>query len=278
MSPHQLQIFIGSGEASLIERKVLQHSIHQHSGDSVQVHIYNGTHDTVEWADGRIERLHTPLNIKYANVTEFSNFRWFIPSLCGHAGRAIYLDSDMVSLSDLSIFQALELHGAAMMAKPEAYTATSAGPAWGMSMTVFDCAQCRWDPAAWFAGMERSDFTYTDLHQMQPAFLAQHPLALTPLPAGWNVFDEHQPGDTQLIHYTRLDMQPWKFIGHPAGDLWFKHLHQAIDAGVVTQAMIERQMARGYVRKDLLQGNFTNRWTRIRLLARQLAKEILGRR
>lgn len=278
MSPDVLQVFIGSGEASVIERKVLEHSIRKVSGANVAVHVYNGTHDTVEWADGRIERLNTPLNIKYANVTEFSNFRWFIPQLCGHQGRAMYIDSDMVCFTDIGIFQSIDMHGAAMMAKPDAYNEGAPGPSWGMSMTLFDCAKCRWDVSEWFAGIERGDFTLTDLHRMQGPFIRRYPLGLTALPPGWNVFDDYTPGTTQLIHYTRLDMQPWKFTGHPAGEVWFEHLHAALRDGFVTQAMIDRQIMRAYVRQDIMQGNFSSRAKRIRVLAKKLAKEILGRR
>jgi hypothetical protein len=42
--------------------------------------------------------------------------------------------------------------------------------------------------------------------------------------------------------------------------------------------MIDRQIMRAYVRQDIMQGNFSSRVKRIRVLAKKLAKEILGRR
>ena len=41
------------------------------------------------------------LRAKYLNATEFSLYRFLIPELCGHVGKAIWLDSDMVCLADI---------------------------------------------------------------------------------------------------------------------------------------------------------------------------------
>lgn len=273
----KLDVFIGSGEASLIERKVLQYSISRHSGSNVVVHVYNGTHDTVEYADGRVERLNTPLDIKYANVTEFSNFRWFIPRLCGYQGRAMFIDSDMVCLANLGMFADIDMNGTAMMAKADAYAPKEGGTTWGLSMTLFDCAVCRMAPETYFAEIAQGLYTLTDLHQMTGTFLRQHPLSLTPLPSGWNDFDHYDPSTTQLIHYTGLGTQPWKFPGHPAGDLWFKYLHEAMQAGLVTMEMIDRQILRNYARRDLLQGNFTFRAQRLARHLKTMIREVLGR-
>lgn len=277
MSNQVLQVFIGSGEASLIERKVFEYSIRRHSGANVSVHVYNGTHDTIEWADGSRERLNTPLKIKYANVTEFSNFRWFIPRLCNHKGRALYVDSDMVAFSDLGVFADLDMKGAALMAKPSAYEESPEHATWGLSMALMDCDLCRFDPDLWFREIEQGAYSVQDLHRMGNAFQTRHPLALAELPEGWNIFDHYDPASCNLIHYTRLGTQPWKFIGHPHGDIWFQYLQEAMQSGFVTQEMIDRQIMRGYVRGNLLQGNFTRKFDRFALLARNQIRELLSR-
>ena len=41
------------------------------------------------------------LRVKYHNATEFSLDRHIIPEVCGHHGRAIHLDSDMIYLGDI---------------------------------------------------------------------------------------------------------------------------------------------------------------------------------
>jgi hypothetical protein len=271
-----LNVFIGSGEASLIERKVLEYSIRKHC-KNVAVHVYNGTHDTVEWADGRRERLNTPLDIKYANVTEFSNFRWFIPRLCGYRGRAMFIDSDMVCLADLGMFAEIDMQGAAMMAKTDAYKTSDGQPRWGMSMTLFVNEHCFFVPETWFQNIAAQKYSLTDLHQMTARFHESHPYQITPLPPGWNEFDRFESGHTKLIHYTGLGTQPWKYPGHPAGDLWFQYLHEAMNAGFVTQAMIDQQILRYYVRADLLKGNFTSLPSRLIRHGKNIAKELLRR-
>lgn len=42
------RVFIGSGEASRIERKVLMYSLRKHAKDEVDIYVFNGTHNTVE--------------------------------------------------------------------------------------------------------------------------------------------------------------------------------------------------------------------------------------
>ena len=59
-----------------------------------------------------------PLDIKYQNYTEFSNYRWFIPQLCNFEGRAVWLDSDMVCLEDIAHFFDTDMDENALLAKP----------------------------------------------------------------------------------------------------------------------------------------------------------------
>lgn len=42
---------------------------------------------------------------------------------------------------------------------------------------------------------------------------------------------------------------------HEHGELWFEYLHEAIATGYVTREDIELSQVRGYVRRDLLEGN-----------------------
>jgi hypothetical protein len=43
-----IRIFIGSGEASLLERKTLIYSLHKHSQRNLDIYVYNGTHNAIE--------------------------------------------------------------------------------------------------------------------------------------------------------------------------------------------------------------------------------------
>jgi hypothetical protein len=101
MSETPVKIFIGSGEQSLLERKVLIYSLHKHSQRQLDISVFNGTHNAVE-TDGQAPApAPLPLHLKYRNQTEFSLYRYLIPELCSYQGRAIYLDSDMICLTDI---------------------------------------------------------------------------------------------------------------------------------------------------------------------------------
>lgn len=253
MSNEKLTVFIASGEASRLERKVLQYSIKKNCSDCVEVIVYNGTHDALEYPDGRKERLNTPLNVKYTNVTEFSNFRWYIPGICHHEGRAVYVDSDMICLKDMKELLDLDMEGNDMLAKPDAYE-HEGERRWGMSMVLFNNATARFDIDQYFQEIEAGEYAYGDLHRMTPGFLAKHPFKLGSLPAGWNEFDV-ATASTKLIHYTDLYRQPWKFAYHDHGDLWFRYFKEAQEAGFVTDEDINLSVARAYVRPDIREGN-----------------------
>jgi hypothetical protein len=76
------------------------------------------------------------------------------------------------------------------------------------------------------------------------------------LDPNWNVFDrcdEH----TKLIHYTNLLSQPWKFPGHPHGELWFQYFRDALASGGLSDEEVTKASTRGYARPTIRQGNNT---------------------
>lgn len=246
-----VRVFIGSGEASLLERKTLIYSLRQHTRRKLEVYVFNGTHNSVEHGAEPPVAAPMSLELKYRNVTEFSNYRFLIPQLCGFEGRAIYLDSDMVCLHDIGDLFDASLDGFHFLAKKEAYAGSGR---WGLSVQLFDCGRCRFDLERIFADIDRGLFTFAEFHQMAPAFLAHHPYSIGELDPNWNVFDTHDSA-TKLIHYTGLLTQPWKFPNHPYGDLWFQYFRRAIEAGDITARDIELTKLRGYVRQDIMDGN-----------------------
>lgn len=248
-----VRVFIGSGEASLLERKTLLYSLRKHTRSPLDIYVFNGTHNAIEHNDEPPVSAGMSLKVKYRNVTEFSNYRFLIPQICGFAGRAIFLDSDMICLGDIAELFHAPMGEASLLAKGEAY-AGGAGANWGLSVTLFDCARCRFDLDAIFDEIDRGLFTYKDLHQLSPAFLAHHPCKIGEIDPHWNVFD-HYDSETKLIHYTNLFQQPWKHPGHPCGDLWFRYFNEARAAGAVTNEDIDLTKIRSYVRQDILEGN-----------------------
>jgi hypothetical protein len=247
----RVRIFIGSGEASLLERKTLIHSLRKHARRDLDLYVFNGTHNAVEHNDEEPVPAPLPLRIKYRNVTEFSNYRFLIPQLCGFEGRAIYLDSDMVCLQNIGDLFDQPLDGYDFLAKREAYKGVGR---WGLSVLLIDCHRCRFDLETVFGEIDRGLYTFQEFHQMAPSFLERHPYRIGELDPNWNMFDYHD-ASTKLIHYTGLLTQPWKFARHPYGELWFRYFREAIEAGIITEQDIHLSKIRSHVRQDIMEGN-----------------------
>jgi hypothetical protein len=244
-------VFISSGEASLLERKVLMYSLRRNSKRDLDIRVFNGTHNTVEREGYPPAPAPMSLKVKYQNVTEFSNYRFLVPEICGNVGRAISMDSD----NDF-------------LAKPAAY-GDKTDEQWGLSVALFDCARTRFALDRYFDEIAAGMYEYVDLHQMRPRFLKHHPFKVGRIDPRWNEFD-HCYKETRLIHYTNLYSQPWKFRSHPYGNLWFSYFNEARKAGYITDRDIELTLVRAYARRDLLEGN---RWTPFSYL-KQMARDV----
>ncbi|MBC8007712.1 MAG: glycosyl transferase [Prolixibacteraceae bacterium] len=245
-------VFIGSGEASTLERKTLIYSIKKNTRVAPEIIVFNGTHNTIERENAAPQLAPMSLRAKYKNITEFSNYRFLIPELCGFAGRAIYLDSDMICIADLSDLFNASLADADLLGK--SFVDKNGQRRWGLSAALYDCASCRFDLEGYMDEMDKGTYGYNDLQQMTSKFLASHPFRIGEIDPNWNSFD-HFDSKTKLIHYTNLYTQPWKARGHPHGSVWFQYLQEAREAGFVTDADIDLAIRRGYVRQDLMKGN-----------------------
>lgn len=246
----RVRVFIGSGEASLLERKTAIYSLRKHTTRELDIYVFNGTHNAIELNDGEPFLAPMSLQVKYQNITEFSLYRFLIPEICDHRGRAIYIDSDTVCLTDIGELFDAPMGDAHFLAKPDAYP----GGLWGLSVMLINCETCRFDLELIVNEMGRGLYSMKDFSCMSPLFLSRYPYRIGGLDPRWNSFD-HQDAQTKLIHYTNLYTQPWKYSGHPHGELWFEYFEQARAGGYVTAKDIELSLVRSYVRRDLLEGN-----------------------
>lgn len=247
-----VRVFIGSGEASLIERKIAIHSLRKHTKRDLDIYVFNGTHNAIRLNDGEPFLAPMSLRIKYRNITEFSLYRYLIPELCDYQGKAIYIDSDTVCLSDIGELFDTPMDGADFLAKQDAYTGEDL---WALSVMLIDCQRFRLDLEGIVDEIDAGLYSMLDFSCMGPRFLAYHPYEIGRLDAAWNVFDQCD-NRTKLVHYTNLYTQPWKYPNHPYGELWFSYFNEALAEGTVTATDIELSMIRAYVRRDLLDGNF----------------------
>lgn len=250
-SQSPVRVFVGSGEASLLERKTLISSIKKHTRRDLDIYVFNGTHNAIERNTCAPVPAPLSLDVKYRNVTEFSNYRFVIPQICNYSGRAIWLDSDMICLHDIGDLFDAPMGDNSFLAKAEAYRGEGK---WGLSVMLIDCERSRFDIDRYFQEVDKGLYTSGDLHQMTEPFLARHRFKIGQIDPNWNVFDRYDR-TTKLIHYTNLLSQPWKFPGHPYGDLWFQYFREAQRSGEISSRDVELSQSRGYVRQDILEGN-----------------------
>lgn len=257
---NRVRVFIGSGEASLLERKVLIYTLRKHTKRALDIYVFNGTHNAIEKNDEPPFLAPMSLRAKYQNITEFSNYRFYIPQICNYSGRAIYLDSDMLCLHDIGDLFDLPMNDYDFLAKREAYS-NIGRECWGLSVMLIDCSRARFDFEGYLDDIQAGKYTYSDVHQMTPKFLSFHPFSIGEIDPNWNVFDYYDE-NTKIIHYTNLFTQPWKFPNHPYGELWFEYFSEARKEGWITDRDIELSKMRNYVRQDILNGNFSVRTMR----------------
>ena len=253
MDKDDVRVFIGSGEASLLERKVLIYSLRKHTQRKLDVYVFNGTHNAVERNDEPPELAPMSLRVKYHNATEFSLYRYIIPELCEHQGRAIYLDSDMVCFDDIGKLYDTPLNNYDFLARPGSL-GDSKNETWGLSAMLINCAVCHFDLEQIFDEIDAGLYTYQDLARVSPTFQTHHPQKIGEMDRRWNTFDYYDD-DTAIIHYTQLYTQPWKYPNHPYGEIWFQYFNDAREAGLVSDEDIHKTLIRAHARLDLLEGN-----------------------
>lgn len=252
---HVVRIFIGSGDASTLERKTLIHSIKRHTSRELEIWHYNGTNNTIENETG--EQRPCPkkpaLAMHHRYATEFSLFRFYIPQLCNFQGKALYLDSDMIVFSDIGELFDISLDGFDFAACPNAYPAIAPNR-WALSTMLIDCGVCRFDLDKIFHQMQQRQYSYVEFAQMGQRARNVLTYRIKELSKVWNHFDK-MDDETNLIHYTDLDRQPWKYRYHQYGEAWFEFFAEAVRSGSITDQEIKTAIERKFVRADIMKGN-----------------------
>lgn len=131
-------------------------------------------------------------------ATPFSAFRWGIPARCNYEGKAIYMDSDMIVLSDMEDLWRQDMGGKPIMAK-------------GMSMpdrfcvSVMDCEKMK-DILPDIEVIKRHPTAYLQITQ----YLAQNSRSLVKRWKGnWNCVDGENCNldEIDIFHHSSMEHQ-----------------------------------------------------------------------
>lgn len=235
MSHSPARIFCGADRSQQLPFQVLAWSIRRHASIPVEIRTIDNGHAPA------------PSDPRHAPYTEFSFARFAIPALCEHAGRAVYMDSDMLVFQDIAELWHTPMAGASIAIEIGSRNQADRGK--HAAVMLMDCGRLPWEVDAIVAGLGRR-YDYNALMAIDP-LLAQGEMREL-IATGWNDLDQFHPGRTRNLHYTEIRTQPWVYAGHPHGGHWVDALRQMLDQGAVGAEAVREEVALGHARPSLL--------------------------
>lgn len=230
-----VRIFVGSEEPQMLAVKVLEYSIRCHASLSVEVLPLHRAGI----------RMRLPKDARNRPRTPFSFLRFAIPELCGHSGRAIYLDSDMLVFKDIRRLWTMDMGGADLQAAREP---GESGRRPQFSVMLLDCERLRWSLDLAVDQLDNGALSYEQLmHEMKLAKTIR-----ADIDSRWNSLERYEPGATCLLHYTDMSRQPWVYRRNRWGHLWVQALIEAMEAGFISIDYVQDHVDRGWVRPSLI--------------------------
>lgn len=235
MTTSPIRVFIGTDDTQAVPTAVLKHS------------ILARTDAAVEFTE--LRDLRTGLEDRF--YTGFSFYRWSIPGYCDFAGRALYLDADIVVLCDLRELWDMPLGDHSHLCRPRPPLGLRR---WGIerlggaysSVMVIDCARARhWDFGAWCERAASDPRFYREIMWCLPGSATAERRGN--LPRAFNDLDRFKRNRTKIIHYTDLRNQPWKKTGHRCEHVFRRALRAACEAGAVDVETVRGDVARGVI-------------------------------
>lgn len=198
------------------------------------------------------ELKYLPIKLNLPMYTGFSIFRYAIPELCNYQGKAIYLDADVVVVSDL--LDLWNLTGKPALARSMHPKKTQMDePLAGRytSVMLLDCERLtHWKLDEWVEKINQDNSLYGKTMQALPGGLATEDFG--DLPENYNHLD-HFDETTKIIHYTHVPSQPWKVPGHPFARVFLEELKSAIEEDEIPLDAVQREIAYGHVYPTLLE-------------------------
>ena len=239
-----VRAYVGTDRSQLLAVAVLEHSIRRHTRRQLQVC------PLIDLG------LPEPRDIRQGSRTNFSFARFAIPELAGHAGKALYLDADMLVFRDIGELWDIPLKGATVAIQEgvpdHAVSHQKAGApktrVKQCSVMLIDCARAGWDVHRIVGGLD-GRYTYEELmHQL--CILPESEISYS-VPFAWNSLEHFDP-ETRLIHYTDMDTQPWVSAVNRNGPHWMDEVRLMLDTGALTPTELKTEIDLGYFRPSLL--------------------------
>lgn len=220
-------IVIGSSREQKLPSLVLEYTIHKRASTPVQViHSYD-------------LKMEEPKKPELRSRTGFSFVRFKIPALVGYKGLAAYLECDQLVFRDVKELFAVPFKGATVLR-----------PANQAAVLLLDCNRLKWELSTILADLDAGKFSYKQL--MENLCIESPENIKKTIPETWNTLEKYIPGTTALLHYTQMDIQPWRRWGHPLAHLWMNSLRDAMRASRINTKTVAEEVEKGYVVPQVL--------------------------
>jgi lipopolysaccharide biosynthesis glycosyltransferase len=257
-----IRIFIGSSPKNIVEEKVFRYTLQKYTNAAIEVYAIDGQTGTATQVEtGEVKEL--PKNVigRIKGATAFSLARWAIPQWCNYQGRAIYCDSDQVTLTDISELWNFDLSGSPFAAVPvkqakchrhyvqhflkdylkpdnEYYLA---------SVMLIDCEKTSvWNLETLVELLDQKQFSMSDLMYLGKGFREHFQFEVKPLPCEWNHLD-YVDASSKIVHFTDLTRQPWRFHHHPIAEFWEQIFLESIRQGFLDKQDVIMACDQGWV-------------------------------
>ena len=223
---------------------------------------------------------------KHDDLQSFTPLRFAPPKLMNYQGRAVVIDPDCFAVGDIWDLLARDMQGKALMCRIRPALKDLAEYR-ASSVMLLDNAKLRhWDAEKTFN--ELFEFKKGDMKWVKLEYEPDESVGV--LENEWNDFDQLTPS-TKILHNTYRRTQPWKtglpidftvrikakkfpasvvksvkqwfnlgkpkvYRRHPdpkQEQLFFDLLSECLEQGIVTEEMLQREMASNHIRHDALQ-------------------------
>ena len=198
MDDEVIKVFVGCdpNNCDLEQMMVLDYSIHKHTSLPVEIVWMQLSRDPNSYWYSNPETGEGWNTSKWA--TPFSGFRWAIPEYCDFTGKAIYMDADVVILSDLAELWNYPIGGQAIVAaKTNADMTRLCTCVWNCSAAknvVLPIEQLKKDINA---------------HKLMMSMIEKNPQLVEPYQDSYNCVDGESLAieEIKILHYSDMGTQ-----------------------------------------------------------------------
>lgn len=212
-----MKIFIGYDDRIPMASDVLQYTLNKYSSIPLDITLLKIKELNFNRAD--------PLA-----STQFTYTRFLVPHLCNYEGTALFVDNDMLCMSDIKEIFDLDMSNYALRVVKHNHVPTVDIKMDGKTQTTYP--RKNWSSMMLMNCAKLKCWTKEAVETMPPAWLHRfEPIPdeqIGDLPADWNVLDENVNSKTKLWHMTTGAPYFSRYADMPNAVIWYKAFYDMV--------------------------------------------------